>query len=73
VLRLANSLSSHVLDPAGGGDHLSMARLRAAILELEPPLVQEILSESLVALREWTHLVSLPMPLIDASRLNILE
>ncbi|MDX5445714.1 MAG: HDOD domain-containing protein [Zoogloeaceae bacterium] len=73
VLRLANSLSSHVLDPADGGDHLAMARLRAAILELEPALVQEVLSESLVALREWTHLVSLPMPLIDSSRLNILE
>lgn len=71
ALRLARSLSSHVLDPASVADHVAMAHLRAAILGLDAGDTQEVLSESMVALREWTHLVGLPMPLIDADRLDV--
>lgn len=70
ALRLARNLSNYLLDPHGSEEHLANARLRAAILELEPAQTQETLAESLVALREWTHLVGLPMPLIDSSRIE---
>lgn len=70
-LRLAHSLSCHVFDRLDDGDALVTARRRAEALGIEPAELQELLAASMTALREWTYLVGLPMPLVDAARLRI--
>ena len=71
VLRLARSLSDAVLDERDAPERIADARLRGAILEIEPERLQETLAQSVVSLREWAQLVGLPVPAIDPQRLQI--
>ncbi|HRP96206.1 MAG TPA: HDOD domain-containing protein [Rhodocyclaceae bacterium] len=66
VLQLAEALSRGALDAGhdGGDDALALAALRAAILGLEADTMHQILADSLPALRDWTGLVGLPVPLL---------
>lgn len=65
VLQLARSLSDQTLNCTHGpnADALSSATLRAAILALDRSDMETALAGSVNALRAWTTLVGLPMPM----------
>lgn len=64
VLQLARSLSDQALNSQPDPDALSSATLRAAILAIDRADMETSLAGSVNALKAWTTLVGLPMPLL---------